>query len=173
MTYDSIPAWAKATLAEHSKDPRPAIVSREDLEDARSPDKIWNAAQLELRARGVMHNYLRMLWGKLVLTWTKTPREAFDALVYLNDKYALDGRDPDGYASIAWIFGVHDRPWPERAIFGKIRCMTSNSTRNKFDLDDYLSQVRAWRDLAGVTRMPISTEPEKYGKKKAGQTDLF
>jgi deoxyribodipyrimidine photo-lyase len=146
QSYDAIPAWAKATLAEHSKDPRPLIVSRKNLEDAKSPDEVWNAAQLELRARGVMHNYLRMLWGKLVITWTKTPREAFDALIYLNDKYALDGRDPDGYASIAWIFGVHDRPWPERAIFGKIRCMTSNSTRNKFDLDDYLSQARSWRD---------------------------
>jgi deoxyribodipyrimidine photo-lyase len=145
-TYDAIPAWAKATLAEHSKDPRPLIVSRENLEDAKSPDEVWNAAQLELRARGVVHNYLRMLWGKLVITWTKTPREAFDTLIYLNDKYALDGRDPDGYASIAWIFGVHDRPWPEREIYGKIRCMTSNSTRNKFDLDDYLSQARSWRD---------------------------
>ena len=171
MTYDAIPAWAKATLAEHSKDPRPLLVSRQDLEDARSPDEIWNAAQLELRARGVMHNYLRMLWGKLVLTWSETPREAFETLVHLNDKYALDGRDPDGYASIGWIFGVHDRPWPERAVFGKIRCMTSNSTRNKFHLEDYLSQARGWRDAAGITGKPPVTYD--LSTKKKSQTSLF
>jgi deoxyribodipyrimidine photo-lyase len=146
MTYESIPAWAKETLAKHEKDPRPYLLTRAQLEDAQSRDEIWNAAQLELRARGVMHNYLRMLWGKLVLTWTKSPRDAYGTLVYLNDKYALDGRDPDGYASIAWIFGVHDRPWPERGIFGKIRCMTSRSTASKFDLEDYLSNARAWRE---------------------------
>jgi deoxyribodipyrimidine photo-lyase len=145
-SYESMPVWAKQTLAEHAKDPRPQIVSRDDLEDAKSPDEIWNAAQLELRARGIIHNYLRMLWGKLVITWTQSPAEAHATITYLNDKYALDGRDPDGYANIGWCFGLHDRPWPERAIFGKIRCMTSNSTRNKFDLENYLSQTRAWRE---------------------------
>lgn len=172
-SYASIPTWAKETLAHHEKDPRPYILSRKDLEDAQSRDAIWNAAQLELRARGVMHNYLRMLWGKLVITWTKKPSDAFDMLVYLNDKYALDGRDPDGYASIAWIFGVHDRPWPEREIFGKIRCMTSRSTASKFDLEDYLSNVPAWRELAGITKIPKIEAPEKYGKKSSRQTDLF
>ncbi len=172
-TYASIPTWAKETLALHEKDPRPYLLSRRELEDAQSRDAIWNAAQLELRARGVMHNYLRMLWGKLVITWTKKPSDAFDTLVYLNDKYALDGRDPDGYASIAWIFGVHDRPWPEREIYGKIRCMTSRSTASKFDLEDYLSNVPAWRDLAGITKIPKIDAPEKYGKKSSGQTDLF
>ncbi len=172
-TYASIPTWAKETLALHEKDPRPYLLTRAQLEDAQSHDAIWNAAQLELRARGVMHNYLRMLWGKLVITWTKKASDAFDSLVYLNDKYALDGRDPDGYASIAWIFGVHDRPWPEREIFGKIRCMTSRSTASKFDLENYLSNVPAWRDLAGITKIPKIDAPEKYGKKSSGQTDLF
>jgi deoxyribodipyrimidine photo-lyase len=141
----AVPAWARATLSEHQRDPRPAIVSRDALEAARSPDEIWNAAQLELLDRGVIHNYLRMLWGKLVLTWTARPEDAFAHLVYLNDKYALDGRDPDGYASIAWCFGLHDRPYPERAVFGKVRSMTSRSTRTKLDLDAYLADAEQRR----------------------------
>ncbi len=145
-TYDAIPAWAKATLDEHRRDPREVTVTLAQLTDARSPDEVWNAAQLELRTRGVVHNYMRMLWGKLPLTWMKEPRDVFDALVHLNDRFALDGRDPNTYASIAWCFGIHDRPWPERAIFGKIRCMTSRSARSKLDLVGYLAEARSWRD---------------------------
>ena len=140
-----MPAWAKTTLAAHEADPRPWLATRQELEDAHTPDELWNAAQLELRTRGVVHNYARMLWGKLPITWTTSGREAFDHLVYLNDKYALDGRDPDGYASIAWCFGVHDRPWPERAIFGTVRCMTSKSARSKLDFEGYLRDARGWR----------------------------
>ena len=146
-SYDAVPDWAKATLKAHERDARPAILSIDELEDARSPDPIWNAAQLELRARGVIHGYLRMLWAKLVLTWTRTPREAFDALVRMNDRYALDGRDPDGYANIAWCFGLHDRPWPERPIFGTVRSMTSRSTASKMDLEGYVARSREHRDL--------------------------
>jgi deoxyribodipyrimidine photo-lyase len=144
-SYASIPAWAKQTLAAHARDPRPAELTLDELTDARSPDELWNAAQLELRARGVIHNYARMLWGKLVLTWMKRPEDAFAALVHLNDRFALDGRDPDGWASIGWCFGLHDRPWPERAIFGKVRCMTSRSARSKLDLEDYIAREGAWR----------------------------
>ena len=142
-TFDAIPKWAKETLALHEKDVRPAVVSRAALEAARSPDDIWNAAQRELLSRGVIHNYLRMLWGKLVITWTKKPADAHATLVYLNDKYALDGRDPDGYTNIGWCFGLHDRPWPERAVFGTVRSMTSRSTAQKFDLDGYLASTRS------------------------------
>lgn len=144
-TYDAIPAWAKATLEEHRRDQRELTLTVEQLTDARSPDEVWNAAQLELRTRGVVHNYMRMLWGKLALTWMNEPREVFDALIHINDRFAMDGRDPNTYASIAWCFGVHDRPWPERAIFGKVRCMTSRSARSKLDLDGYLAEARSWR----------------------------
>jgi deoxyribodipyrimidine photo-lyase len=143
--FEPVPTWAKETLAAHEGDARAWLATREDLEEARTPDELWNAAQLELRTRGVVHNYARMLWGKLPITWTTSGREAFDHLVYLNDKYALDGRDPDGYASIAWCFGVHDRPWPERAIFGTVRCMTSKSARSKLDFEGYLRDARGWR----------------------------
>jgi deoxyribodipyrimidine photo-lyase len=145
QTYESIPAWAKTTLEDHRNDKRPSLVTREQLERAASPDEVWNAAQLELRTRGVVHNYVRMLWGKLPITWFADPQQAFETLVYLNDKYALDGRDPDGYASIAWCFGLHDRPWPTHPCFGKVRTMTSKSARSKLDLDGYLSQARQWR----------------------------
>ena len=144
-TFEPVPAWAKASLAAHEADPRPWLATRQELEDAHTPDELWNAAQLELRARGIVHNYARMLWGKIPITWTPSAPEAFDHLVYLNDKYALDGRDPDGYASIAWCFGVHDRPWPERAIFGTVRCMTTRSARSKLDFEGYMRTASTWR----------------------------
>jgi deoxyribodipyrimidine photo-lyase len=143
--FSSIPAWAKKTLAEHERDPRPALVTLEDLTLARSPDALWNAAQLELRTRGVVHGYARMLWGKLPLTWMRSPEKVHEALVHLNDRFALDGRDPDGYASIGWCFGLHDRPWPSRPIFGAVRCMTSKSARSKLDFEDYIEGAERWR----------------------------
>ena len=99
-------------------------------------------AERELRARGVIQGYARMLWGKLVLGWTKSPAEAHALLVHLNDKYALDGRDPDGWANIGWCFGLHDRPWPERAILGNVRAMTTRSARGKLDFEGYIT--RRW-----------------------------
>jgi deoxyribodipyrimidine photo-lyase len=136
--FAALPAWARKTLAEHATDPRAADVTLEELTEARSPDPLWNAAQLELRARGVIHGYARMLWGKLPLTWMKEPEAAHAALVHLNDRFALDGRDPDGYANIGWCFGLHDRPWPSRKIYGAVRCMTSNSARRKLDFEGYI-----------------------------------
>jgi deoxyribodipyrimidine photo-lyase len=152
--YDAIPAWAKKTLAEHAGDARPSDVSLEALTDARSPDPLWNAAQLELRTRGVVHGYARMLWGKLPLTWMKSPRDAHAALVTLNDRFALDGRDPDGYANIGWCFGLHDRPWPSRAVFGTVRCMTSKSARNKLDFEGYIDASHARRRDLGLEAPP-------------------
>jgi deoxyribodipyrimidine photo-lyase len=140
-TYDGIPDWAKATLAKHLHDARPSLVPRKDLEAARSPDELWNAAQRQLLSRGIIHNYARMLWGKLVIGWTKTPAEAHATLVYLNDKYALDGRDPDGWSNIGWCFGLHDRPWPERPILGTVRAMTSRSARSKLDFEGYINDL--------------------------------
>jgi len=137
-SYEAIPAWARRTLADHATDPRPADVTAADLIDARSPDPLWNAAQRELMNRGVIHGYARTLWGKLPLAWMKDPREVHATLVMLNDRFALDGRDPDGYANIGWCFGLHDRPWPSRPIFGTVRCMTSKSARSKLDFEDYI-----------------------------------
>lgn len=139
--YRVLPEWAQKSLQEHSGDPREALVSMEDLHAGNSPDPVWNAAQNQLRQEGHIHNYLRMLWGKRVLAWSKTPQEAFERLVILNNQYALDGRDPNSHAGIGWIFGLFDRPWgPERPIYGKIRYMTTQSTLRKLRLKGYLQQ---------------------------------
>jgi deoxyribodipyrimidine photo-lyase len=113
-------------------------VTLEELTLARSPDALWNAAQLELRARGVVHGYARMLWGKLPLGWMAEPETVYAALVHLNDRFALDGRDPCSYANIGWCFGLHDRPWPARPVFGAVRAMTSRSARSKLDFEGYI-----------------------------------
>lgn len=142
-TFDVVPAWAKATLARHAIDSRLHACDFETWEQARTADAIWNAAQHELLRDGVIHNQVRMLWGKVALTLTARPEDAFAWLVKLNDKYALDGRDPNTYASIAWCFGLHDRPFPERAVFGTVRSMTSASMARKFDVHAYFARVGA------------------------------
>ncbi|MGB0679476.1 MAG: deoxyribodipyrimidine photolyase, partial [Polyangiales bacterium] len=124
--YAGLPAWAQQTLAAHQRDPRPARYGLDVLEAGQSGDTLWNAAQRQLVRDGRMHNYLRMLWGKRVLEWTEEPAEAFAHLVHLNNKYALDGRNPNSYSGIGWVFGRYDRAWgPERPIFGKVRYMSS------------------------------------------------
>jgi len=139
--YGSLPDWARRTLAEHADDPRDPCYGRERLEAARTHDELWNAAQRQLAAEGVMPNYLRMLWGKKVLEWSASPEEAFEHLVELNNRYALDGRDPNSYSGIAWTLGRFDRPWgPERPIFGTVRYMSSDSTRRKLDVKPYLER---------------------------------
>jgi len=139
--FESLPDWARATLNQHEPDPRPHLYSFEELDEARTHDEVWNAAQTQLRREGVMHNYLRMLWGKKVLEWSPTPEVALQTLVELNNRYALDGRDPNSYSGIFWVFGRYDRAWgPERPIFGKIRYMTSDSTKRKLRLKNYLKQ---------------------------------
>jgi deoxyribodipyrimidine photo-lyase len=142
--YDSIECaepWAMRTLAKHAKDPRPVLYTERQLENAETHDPLWNAAQIQTVEQGWMHNYMRMYWAKKILEWTRSPAEAFQIAVRLNDKYALDGRDPNGYAGIAWaIAGKLDRPWFERPIFGQIRYMSGASTGKKFDSRKYISQ---------------------------------
>jgi deoxyribodipyrimidine photo-lyase len=139
---DAFPQWARQTLAEHRRDIRPYRYGREQLERGLTHDDLWNAAQQEMAVTGKMHGYLRMYWAKKILEWAASPDEALDIAVYLNDKYELDGRDPNGYAGIAWsIGGVHDRPWFEREIYGKIRYMSYDGCRRKFDVPAYIAAV--------------------------------
>jgi deoxyribodipyrimidine photo-lyase len=144
--YDSLaalPAWAQKTMREHADDERQFTYSLEQLEAGETHDELWNAAQREMVVTGEMHNYVRMLWGKNVIAWTPSYEVAFETLVHLNNKYCLDGRDPNSYAGILWCFGKHDRPWMEREVFGQIRYMTSGSTGKKFDSKKYI----AWTKL--------------------------
>jgi deoxyribodipyrimidine photo-lyase len=138
----ALPAWARATLGAHAGDRRAHVYPREAWEAGATHDPLWNAAQRELVATGTIHNYLRMLWGKKVLEWSRTPEEAYATLVHLNNKYALDGRDPSSYSGILWCFGLFDRPWaPERKVLGRVRYMSSESTARKFKLGPYLDYV--------------------------------
>ncbi len=139
--YDALPNWARKTLAAHKDDKRPAIYSRHQLEHAQTEDRYWNAAQLEMTRTGYMHNYMRMYWGKRILEWKRTPREAFDETLYLNNKYFLCGRDPNAFANVAWIYGLHDRPWGERKIFGMVRYMNAAGLERKFDMEKYVKWV--------------------------------
>jgi deoxyribodipyrimidine photo-lyase len=139
--YESLPDWAQQTLADHESDERSHIYELDDFETAATHDELWNAAQRQLVREGRVHNYLRMLWGKKILEWTTTPREALDIMIELNNKYALDGRDPNSYSGIFWVLGRYDRAWgPERPVFGKIRFMSSENTARKFKVDGYLEQ---------------------------------
>ena len=143
--YDSVkgfPQWARTTHDVHAKDKREYVYSRKDLEQANTHDPLWNAAQKEMMRTGYMHGYLRMYWAKKILEWSRDPKDAMKKAIHLNDTYELDGRDPNGYVGIAWsIGGVHDRPWPERNVFGKVRYMNDKGARRKFDVDAYISYV--------------------------------
>ena len=140
-TYPGLPEWARRTLEEHAADPRPYRYTLEELEAATSHDPLWNAAQRQLQREGTIQNYLRMLWGKKILEWSASPREALAVMLELNNRYALDGRDPNSASGIAWCLGRYDRPWgPERPIFGKIRYMSSANTARKFDVKPYLAR---------------------------------
>ena len=143
--YDSLaalPAWVQKTRREHADDERPFVYSLEQLEAGETHDELWNAAQSEMVATGEMHNYVRMLWGKNVIAWSPSYEVAFETLVHLNNKYCLDGRDPNSYAGILWCFGKHDRAWFERPVFGLIRYMASHSTGKKFDSKKYIEWAR-------------------------------
>ena len=137
----SLPKWAKTTIEEHRNDPRPVTYSLEDLAQSKTHDPVWNAAQTQLREKGIIHNYLRMLWGKKIYEWSKTPEEAIQNLIELNNRYALDGRNPNSYSGIFWVLGRFDRAWgPVRPIFGKLRYMSSDSTKRKLSLKEYLKE---------------------------------
>ena len=143
-SYDQfacLPDWAQRTLAEHANDPRDPVYARQQIEAAETGDPYWNAAMIDMRRNGFMPNYLRMYWGKKILEWSPTPEQAFATAMELNDKYFLDGRDPNGYTNVAWCFGLHDRGWPERAIFGKVRYMNAAGLRRKFRIDHYVQRV--------------------------------
>jgi deoxyribodipyrimidine photo-lyase len=145
--WESLPEWARNTLDAHKKDARPYTYDRATLDAAATHEPLWNAAQRELLETGVMQNYLRMLWGKMTLLWSKTPREALETLVELNNRYALDGRDPNSYSGIFWVFGRYDRPWPERDVFGVVRSMSPASTAKKLKMTRYLKRFGATRAL--------------------------
>ncbi len=143
--YDRVagfPEWARKNADEHRSDRRGYLYTPKQLEAAETHDDLWNAAQTELVRRGTIPGYLRMYWGKKILEWTKSPEEALETAIDLNDRYQLDGRDPNGYAGIAWsIGGVHDRPWPSRKVFGKVRYMNYNGCKRKFDVARYIARV--------------------------------
>jgi deoxyribodipyrimidine photo-lyase len=139
--FECAEPWAQRTLGKHATDMRPVLYNERQLENAETHDPLWNAAQIQMVEQGWMHNYMRMYWGKKILEWTRSPAEAFQIAVRLNDKYEIDGRDPNGYAGIAWaIVGKLDRPWFERPIFGQIRYMSLASTGKKFDSKKYIAQ---------------------------------
>ncbi len=140
-SFDGFPDWAKKTLDDNRKKKREYIYSLEQFENAETHDKLWNAAQKEMVQKGKMHGYMRMYWAKKILEWTHSPEDAMEIAIYLNDKYSLDGRDPNGYAGIAWsIGGVHDRAWSPRPVFGKIRYMSYSGCKTKFDINKYIDK---------------------------------
>jgi len=151
-SFEALPPWAQRTLLEHEKDHREYVYDARGLESARTHDPYWNAAQDEMRVTGKMHGYMRMYWGKKILEWSRTPWEAYETALRLNNKYELDGRDPNGYAGVAWCFGKHDRPWAERAIFGMVRYMNDNGLRRKFDAGRYVERIERLRRSGGAGR---------------------
>jgi deoxyribodipyrimidine photo-lyase len=142
--YESLPDWAQKTLAEHAPDERPFRYESEEFEAAATHDPLWNAAQRQLVREGRMHNYMRMLWGKKILEWSTSPQHALQTMIHLNNKYAVDGRNPNSYSGIFWVLGRYDRAWgPERPIFGKIRYMSSDNTARKLNVKRYLTRYAA------------------------------
>ncbi|MGB8475183.1 MAG: hypothetical protein WCE61_13960, partial [Candidatus Acidiferrum sp.] len=136
--FESLPTWTQKTLSEHADDPRLYRYGLEEFENARTHDPLWNAAQTQLVQEGRIHNYLRMLWGKKILEWTRSPAKALEVMVKLNNKYALDGRDPNSYSGIFWCLGRYDRPWgPERPVFGTVRYMSTINTVRKLHVEEY------------------------------------
>lgn len=142
-SFEGFPSWAKETLNSHKKDLREYLYKKEQFELAGTHDELWNAAQMQMVNTGKMHGYMRMYWAKKILEWTKSPEDALKIAIYLNDKYELDGRDPNGYAGIAWsIGGLHDRAWFERPVYGKVRYMNYNGCKSKFDVNAYIEKVK-------------------------------
>jgi deoxyribodipyrimidine photo-lyase len=155
--FESLPAWAQRTLTEHADDTRPTVYSAAALEAAATHDSLWNAAQRQLSGEGRLHNYLRMLWGKKILEWSPSPRAALATMIELNNRWALDGRDPNSYTGILWVLGKYDRPWaPVRPIFGTVRYMSSDNTRRKLEVKAYEAK---WAGPGAPPRGPGAPEP--------------
>ena len=140
-SYECLPEWARESLADHADDEREHVYSLAELEQSESHDPYWNAAMTEMRETGYMHNYMRMYWGKKILEWSPDPRTAYDRTLHLNNKYFLDGRDPNSFANVAWVFGLHDRGWKERPVYGKVRYMSQGGLERKADPDAYVEKV--------------------------------
>jgi deoxyribodipyrimidine photo-lyase len=139
-TLGALPNWAQATLRKHAKDKRDPIYTRDQFERAATHDALWNATQREMLRDGKIHGYYRMYWGKKIIEWSATHQDALDTMIYLHNKYALDGRDPNTYTNVLWCFGLHDRPWSERPIFGMVRYMSLDGMKRKTDVDAYVAQ---------------------------------
>ena len=142
--FESLPEWARRTMAEHAGDPRPHLYDLDALQEARTADPLWNAAQRQLLREGRIHNYLRMLWGKKIYEWSASGEQALARMLELNNRWGVDGRDPNSYSGIAWVLGRYDRAWgPERPVHGKLRYMTSDSTARKLRVREYLARYAA------------------------------
>jgi len=140
-SYQAVPGWARATLRHHQRDKRPYLYTPEQIATSATHDPYFNAAMTEMRLTGKMHNYMRMYWGKKIIEWSTTPAKAHRTILSLNNRYFLDGRDPLSYANVAWLFGLHDRPWQNRPIFGSVRYMNAPGLERKFNIDEYVKQV--------------------------------
>jgi deoxyribodipyrimidine photo-lyase len=140
-TFAILPGWARDTLERHARDPRPHVYTRAQLEAGETHDPYWNAAMREMRATGYMHNYMRMYWGKKILEWGRTPEEAHANALAMNNKFFLDGRDANSFANVGWVFGLHDRPWGERPIYGTVRCMMASGLERKCDIQAYVEKT--------------------------------
>lgn len=140
--FEGLPKWAKSTLEAHQADSRKVIYSIAELEHSLTHDQLWNAAQQEMMVTGEMQGLMRIYWAKKILEWSPTPQEAFQHCLYLNNKYQLDGRDPNSYAGIGWCFGLHDRAWKERPIYGKVRYMDEKNLVKKYDMEKYIERIK-------------------------------
>ena len=149
--YDALPDWARTTLEMHRGDPRSHRYTKTELDAAKTHDPYWNAAMREMKATGYMHNHMRMYWGKKILEWSRMPQAAYRVALELNNRYFLDGRDPASYANVGWIFGLHDRPWPERAVYGTVRSMTASGLERKADMPAYIARVEEFERTAAQT----------------------
>jgi deoxyribodipyrimidine photo-lyase len=142
--YESLPEWAQETLKKHKKDGREFVYRLKEFEAAKTHDALWNAAQTQVAREGRIRNYLRMLWEKKILEWSRSPQEAAEIMIHLNNRYGVDGRNPNSYSGIFWVLGRYDRPWgPERPIFGTVRYMSSDNTAEKFSVKNYLRKYGA------------------------------
>jgi deoxyribodipyrimidine photo-lyase len=152
--YEAVPEWARKTLDSRRGDPRPYLYAREQFEAGDTHDRYWNAAMKEMRETGYMHNHMRMYWGKKILEWSPSPEEAFETTLRLNNRYFLDGRDANSFTNVAWVFGLHDRPWGPRTVFGNVRSMGQNSLK-KFDADAYVQTVEELAAAEGGRGDPV------------------
>jgi deoxyribodipyrimidine photo-lyase len=137
----ALPEWVQVTMAKHAEDRREHLYAPEQFEWARTHDPLWNACQKEMLLRGKIHGYYRMYWGKKIMEWSPSLQQAQDTMLHIHDRYALDGRDPNTYTSVLWCFGLHDRPWGERAIFGTIRYMGFDGMKRKTDVPGYIREI--------------------------------